>query len=105
MGPRETVRVVILGDETLLPDSSNGLPYSETLPGLLDAFLKRDSDLRAVTLRDQVTQSYSLSRVLEDWFEQVELKAADVVLVGVGWRSVEPHFFLLARKNGCGFCH
>jgi lysophospholipase L1-like esterase len=96
------MKIVILADSLALARQEGGgnIPFEFTYPYSLDQSLRKRLGQDSPLVIERGMRSRTIERVLDDWFEQVELKAADVVIVRVGVVDCAPRVFL---RRECGF--
>lgn len=90
------MKVVILADSLALPrqKEEGDIPYEATYPHLLDQALRERLGSGAPWIIERGMRSRTVERVLEEWFEMVQLRAADVVVVHIGIVDCAPRVFL-----------
>jgi lysophospholipase L1-like esterase len=90
------MKVVILADSLALPRQAGegDIPYEATYPYLLDQSLRRQSNQRAPWIIERGMRSRTIESVLDEWFEMVELRGAEVVVVHVGIVDCAPRVFM-----------
>lgn len=95
------MKIVILADSLALAREEGGgnIPFEATYPYLLDRSLRQRLGQDSPLVIERGMRSRTIERVLDDWFEQVELKAADVVIVHIGIVDCAPRVFL-RRERG-----
>lgn len=90
------MKVVILADSLALPrqEGEGNIAYEATYPYLLDQSLRQQLAQRAPFIIERGMRSRTIEQVREEWFEMVELRAADVVIVHIGIVDCAPRIFL-----------
>jgi lysophospholipase L1-like esterase len=90
------MKVVILADSLALPrqEGEGNIPYEATYPYLLDESLHRQLGGRAPHIIERGMRSRTIERVLDEWFELVELRGASVVVVHIGIVDCAPRVFM-----------
>lgn len=94
------MKVAILSDSLGLPREDVGRDklFEATYPYLLDQSLRKRLQADAPFIMERGMRRRTIERVLDDWYEQVELKGTDVVVVHVGIVDCAPRVFL--RREG-----
>lgn len=95
------MKVVILADSLSLPRGREfgNVPYEATYPYLLDSYLRSlPGDTMPVVI-ERGMRFRTIKKVLEDWTELVELRAADYVVVHVGIVDCAPRVFTPAQRK------
>jgi lysophospholipase L1-like esterase len=90
------MKVVILADSLALPrqEGEGNIPYEVTYPYLLDESLRRRLGERAPWIIERGMRSRTIERVLDEWFEMVELRGAEVVVIHIGIVDCAPRVFM-----------
>lgn len=90
------MRVVILADSLALPrqEGEGNIPYEATYPYLLDEGLRGRLGRRAPWIIERGMRSRTIGKVLEEWFELVQLRRAEVVVIHVGIVDCAPRVFM-----------
>lgn len=90
------MRVVILADSLALPrqEGEGNIPYEATYPYLLDEGLRRRLGQRAPWIIERGMRSRTIRNVLDEWFELVQLRRAEVVIIHVGIVDCAPRIFM-----------
>jgi lysophospholipase L1-like esterase len=93
--------IVILADSLALSrgKEAGNVPYESTYPFLLEQALRARLVNQAPHVIERGMRLRTIQNVLNDWYEMVELRHADVVIVHVGVVDCAPRIFLpLERK-------
>jgi lysophospholipase L1-like esterase len=95
------MKIVILADSLALAreEGGGGIPFEATYPYLLDQSLRKQLGPDSPLVIERGRRARTIEGVLEDWFEQVELKTADVVVVHVGIVDCAPRVFLRRERS------
>jgi lysophospholipase L1-like esterase len=90
------MKVVILADSLALPrqEGEGNIPFEATYPYLLDESLRERLARRAPLIIERGMRSRTIERVLDEWFEMVSLRGAEVVVVHVGIVDCAPRIFM-----------
>lgn len=90
------MKVVILADSLALPrqEGEGNIPYEATYPYLLDEGLRRRLGQHAPWIIERGMRSRTIEKVLEEWFELVQLREAEVVVIHVGIVDCAPRVFM-----------
>lgn len=90
------MRIVILADSTALAraKSAGNIPYENTYPYLLEQSMKERFGADGPTFIERGMRSRTIEDVVKDWYDEVELKNADIVIVHVGGNDAAPRVFL-----------
>jgi acyl-CoA thioesterase-1 len=94
------MKIVILADSLALPreDVGNEQALEVTYPFLLDQSLRHRFGAYAPLVIERGMRRRTIEYVLDDWYEQVELKKADMVIVHVGIVDCAPRVFLRRER-------
>lgn len=95
------MKILIFADSLALarePEGGN-IRYEETYPFLLDVALKQRYGADAPLVNDRGMRSRTIEHVIDHWFEEVELKNPDMVVIHVGIVDCAPRVFL-RRERG-----
>jgi len=94
------MKIVILADSLALArEGGEGIPFEATYPYLLDQSLRKQLGPDFPLVIERGMRARTIEDVLADWFEQVELKTADIVIVHVGIVDCAPRIFLRRERN------
>lgn len=90
------MKICILADSECLPrgESWGGTTYESTYPYLLDRALRARFGQEAPIVLTKGTRLATTFEVLNDWFEEVELRKAEIVVVQVGGGDCAPRTIL-----------
>jgi lysophospholipase L1-like esterase len=87
------VKIVILADSLVLPRDKETL-YEETYSYLLDQSLKKIYRERSPIIIERGARARTIIGVLNDWFELVQLRSPEIVIVHVGVADCAPRLLL-----------
>ena len=93
------MKILILADSLALPrpEGEGYTPYESTYPFILDQTLRDGSaDFNVI---ERGMRRRTIENVLEDWYELVELRKPDVVVVHVGIVDCAPRVFLRHERD------
>lgn len=95
------MKIVILADSLALAreEGGGGIPFEATYPYLLEQSLRKRLGHDSPLVIERGMRARTIEDVLADWFEQVELKTADIVIVHVGIVDCAPRVFLRRERN------
>ncbi|HEV7860371.1 MAG TPA: SGNH/GDSL hydrolase family protein [Pyrinomonadaceae bacterium] len=90
------MKVVILADSLALPRQAGegNIPFEATYPYLLDESLRGKLAHRAPLIIERGMRSRTIERVLDEWFEMVQLRGAEVVVVHIGIVDCAPRVLM-----------
>lgn len=94
------MKILILADSLALPrpEGEGYTPYEATYPFILDQTL-RDHGSANFNVIERGMRRRTIENVLEDWYELVELRKPDVVVVHVGIVDCAPRVFLRHERD------
>jgi lysophospholipase L1-like esterase len=94
------MKVVIFGDSLALPrdDVGGDACFEVTYPFLIDQALRKRYGAHAPVLIERGRRLRTIEYVLDDWYEEVELKKPDAVVVHVGIVDCAPRVFLRRER-------
>lgn len=94
------MKVLIMADSLALPrqESEGNIPYEATYPYLLDRRLRRRMGPEAPQVIERGRRSRTIEAVLDEWFELVQLRSPDVVVLHVGIVDCAPRIFLQRER-------
>ncbi len=98
------MKIVILADAAALPRATGPakLAYESTYPYLLDRSLRERFPEDSPKVVEQASQGRHMENVIADWYEEVELKGADIAIVHLGWNDCVPTFFSVREQRLLG---
>jgi len=94
------MKILILADSLALPrpEGEGYTPYESTYPFILDRTL-RDHGSNDFNVIERGMRRRTIENVLEDWYELVELRKPEVVVVHVGIVDCAPRVFLRHERD------
>ncbi len=96
-----TLKIVLLGDSLSLPrgPAQGDIPYEATYPVLLERSLRARLGAQVPWLIERGLRLRTILRVPSDWYEQIELKKPDILVVHVGVVDCAPRVFLPLERH------
>lgn len=92
-------KILILADSLALPrEGSDDSPYESTYPYLLERRLRSHYPDPPIIL-ERGMRRRTIEYVLDEWFELVELRAPDLIVVHVGIVDCAPRIFLRRERQ------
>ncbi len=90
------MKIVILADSVALPrpKGAGNIPYESTYPYILDRALRARLGNESPLLIERGMRSRTVTDVITDWHEEIDLKQADVAIVHVGGNDCAPRVFM-----------
>ena len=95
------MKIAILADSLALPrqKEAGDTPYETTYPFLLERDLRRKWGHDEIGIIERGLRRRTIENVVEDWFEIVELRKPEVVVVHVGIVDCAPRVFLRKERD------
>lgn len=95
------MKIVVMADSLAMPrqEGEGNIPFEATYPYLLDQSLRRQLGKQAPVIIERGMRRRTIEYVLDEWFELVELRAPDVVVVHVGIVDCAPRVFLRRERQ------
>jgi lysophospholipase L1-like esterase len=92
-------KVLILADSLALPrEGADDIPYESTYPYLLEERLRRHYRVPPIIL-ERGMRRRTIEYVLDEWFELVELRTPDLIIIHVGIVDCAPRIFLRRERQ------
>jgi len=93
-------KVLILADSLALPrEGADDIPYEVTYPYLLEERLRQQSQIQLPVIMERAMRRRTIEYVLDEWFELVELRRPDVIVIHVGIVDCAPRVFLRRERQ------
>jgi acyl-CoA thioesterase-1 len=93
-------KVLILADSLALPrEGSDDIPYEATYPYLIEASLRQNPRVQLPIILERGMRRRTIEYVLDEWFELVELRRPDLVIIHVGIVDCAPRIFLRRERQ------
>src|SRR5262245_43716680 len=93
-------KVLILADSLALPrEGSDDIPYETTYPYLVEESLRQHQDGPLPVVLERGMRRRTIEYVLDEWFELVELRRPDLVIIHVGIVDCAPRIFLRRERQ------
>jgi lysophospholipase L1-like esterase len=95
------MKILVLADSLALPrqEGEGGIAYENTYPYLLELRLRRSIRNDIPIIIERGMRLRTIEDVLQDWFEMVELRSPDVILIHVGIVDCAPRIFLRRERR------
>lgn len=94
------MKIVIMADSLAMPrEGETNVPYEATYPYLLDQSLRRRFGCDAPLVIERGMRRRTIEYVLDEWYELVDLRRAEVVVVHVGVVDCAPRVFLRRERQ------
>lgn len=93
-------KVLILADSLALPrEGADDIPYEATYPYLLEERLRQQSQMQLPVIMERAMRRRTIEYVLDEWFELVELRRPDLIVIHVGIVDCAPRIFLRRERQ------
>ena len=94
------MKIVVMADSLAMArEGETNVPYEATYPYLLDQWLRRRLQSEAPLIIERGMRRRTIEYVLDEWYELVDLRKADVVVVHVGIVDCAPRVFLRRERQ------
>ncbi|HET6977578.1 MAG TPA: SGNH/GDSL hydrolase family protein [Pyrinomonadaceae bacterium] len=94
------MKIVVMADSLAMArEGETNVPYDATYPYLLDQSLRRRFQSDAPMVIERGMRRRTIEYVLDEWYELVDLRKADVVVVHVGIVDCAPRVFLRRERQ------
>lgn len=95
------MRIVIMADSLAMPrqKEEGDIPFEATYPYLLDSALRNEALEASPVIIERGMRRRTIEYVLDEWFELVELRNPDVLIVHVGVVDCAPRIFLRRERR------
>ena len=89
------MKIVVMADSLAMArEGETNVAYETTYPYLLDQWLRQRFGSRAPLLIERGMRRRTIEYVLDEWYELVDLRKPEVVIVHVGIVDCAPRVFL-----------
>lgn len=94
------MKIVLMADSLAMArEGETNVPYDATYPYLLEQSLKQRFQSEAPLVIERGMRRRTIEYVLDEWYELVDLRKADVVVVHVGIVDCAPRVFLRRERQ------
>jgi len=94
------MRIVVMADSLAMArEGETNIPFEATYPYLLDQWLRRRFQSEAPIVIERGMRRRTIEYVLDEWYELVDLRKPDVVVVHVGIVDCAPRVFLRRERQ------
>lgn len=95
------MKIVVMADSLAMPrqEGEGNIAFEATYPYLLDQSLRRQLGSQTPVVIERGMRRRTIEYVLDEWFELVELRTPDVVVVHVGIVDCAPRVFLRRERR------
>jgi lysophospholipase L1-like esterase len=94
------MKIVLMADSLAMArEGETNVPYDATYPYLLEQSLRRRFQSDAPMVIERGMRRRTIEYVLDEWYELVDLRKADVVVVHVGIVDCAPRVFLRRERQ------
>ena len=94
------MKIVVMADSLAMPrEGETNTPFEATYPYLLDQSLRRRFQSEAPMVIERGMRRRTIEYVLDEWYELVDLRKPEVVVVHVGIVDCAPRVFLRRERQ------
>jgi lysophospholipase L1-like esterase len=94
------MKIVVMADSLAMArEGETNVAYEDTYPCLLDQWLRQRFGSQAPMVIERGMRRRTIEYVLDEWYELVELRKADVVVIHVGIVDCAPRVFLRRERQ------
>jgi len=94
------MKIVVMADSLAMPrEGETNVAYETTYPYLLDQWLRQRFGSQAPLVSERGMRRRTIEYVLDEWYELVDLRKTDVVVVHVGIVDCAPRVFLRRERQ------